>query len=314
MRKHLAIIVILSLCLFTQNAAAQFADQWKVKFGPAEHFIELQQNGDRISGKLEGQSFTATWDEAQNEFNGYFRYERKLYKFKSRFKNPTKKIMLIGKYCSCGGEPDLPIIFTRHSYDHTPFRDENWNREPPEETKSSAKFREFEGRFRITVTRMMIRMHDDGHILDETAEFYGSIGVRLKGKGKSGQVTIKALGNKKPRIWEESSGNPVHIKNDFRNRQIIYDEKGQEIHYCYGSKDIDRMREYQVSGELANSDLMVNIQAKLGESDTLVDDEYPWKQRQLYVRDMKPGHEYVLICKDKKDKNEVYIGFKLERF
>lgn len=171
------------------------------------------------------------------------------------------------------------------------------------------KHKNFNGRFRITVTNIYANTYN---LLDQSLDMYGAIGIRLKGKSKSGSVTINNIGNKKPKVWDISESNPLalKIKDEFI---VAGDLTGEGIGYG-GLLEVDKMREFNVSGELANSNLIVNIQTNLAEDKTLGDDKYGWKQRNLYVKDMALGVEYYLEIKSKLDKNKrIYVGFKLEK-
>jgi|GEM_PF-2591137 len=176
------------------------------------------------------------------------------------------------------------------------YLDKHWNgsiKSPAKPIVKNAiknKIESYAGRYRITVTRISCFLDDDKLSIDR-GELYGTIGVRLKGKGRSSNVEIKAMNGKKPRIWDVSASNPINV---FRY-----------------PKDIDVMREFIVQGELANKNLMVNIQAKLSDADVLSDDSFPWKQRNLYVKDMVFGKEYKLICT--KGEQKIIIGYMLDK-
>ncbi len=139
--------------------------------------------------------------------------------------------------------------------------------------------KDYSGRYRVTVTKL--------HTFSR--EVYGSIGIRMKGKSKSGAVVLNSVGNKKPRIWDVKSSYPVASKS--------------------GQIEVDQMREFIIKGELANSNLIVNIQANLSEKSLLTFNKLGWKQRNLYLKDMKLGKEYFLALKN----NRVLVGFKLEK-
>jgi len=76
-----------------------------------------------------------------------------------------------------------------------------------------------------------------------------------------------------------------------------------------GEVEVDRIREFNIKGELANANLIVNIQANLSEKSLFTFNKMGWKQRSLYLKDMKLGKEYFLSLKN----NRVQFGFKLEK-
>ncbi len=52
--------------------------------------------------------------------------------------------------------------------------------------------KDYSGKYRVTVTKLYTF----------SKEVYGSIGIRMKGKSKSGAVVLTSLGKKKPRVWD----------------------------------------------------------------------------------------------------------------
>jgi len=175
----------------------------------------------------------------------------------------------------------------------------NWNGTIKSTTRpilkhvNAKKLNIYQGRYRITVTEIVEHTFDNGlfAIFNTNREIYGTIGIRLKGKGQSGNVEIKPVGNKKARVWEVSSSNPVDTS--------------------IGTIEVDRMREFNIQGDLANSDLIVNIQVSMSESDGFVDKKFPWKQRNLYLKDMVLGQQYFVTTKSGKE--YISIGYMVEK-
>lgn len=149
-----------------------------------------------------------------------------------------------------------------------------------------SKPKDYSGKYRITVTNIYTSFMN---LINSKAQIYGMIGVRLKGKGKSGEVEIKSIGNKKQRIWDYNSNNAISTV------KTIPDPK--KYIGTYGAIEVDKMREYSINGELANANLMVNIQINLKEKNLTSNTKFGWKQRNLYVKDMQLGKEYFIEVK-----------------
>jgi len=107
--------LILSILLLTITFSyAQFEAKWEMNLSSDNHkeIITLTKNGNTVTGTLiDGGKLNATYKD--NKLNGYFKYNRKMYKFNAFFKNRVKKEMLVGKYCSCSGTPTKSISFVK---------------------------------------------------------------------------------------------------------------------------------------------------------------------------------------------------------
>jgi hypothetical protein len=76
--------------------------------------------------------------------------------------------------------------------------------------------------------------------------------------------------------------------------------------------EIDKIREYNIQGELANQDLSFNIQMHLKKRG-LVDEQFPWASRTIKVSDLKLGKEYVIESKIN-DLRRVAVVFKVDKY
>jgi len=195
----------------------------------------------------------------------------------------------------------------------------SWNgtikstRKPRINYKNKEKIESYEGRYRITVTRLL-DYTKDLKVKTKNREVFGTIGIRLKGKGSSGDVVLKALNNKEPRVWDVSKNNPATVKPNKPiegKDEILNDLFYSKSWYIWRSLEIDRSREFIIKGDLANKNLIVNIQAKLGETDFVKHLHFPWTQRNLYVNDMVLGEEYYL--ESKSGDQYILVCFKLEK-
>lgn len=169
--------------------------------------------------------------------------------------------------------------------------------------------KDYAGRYRVTVTDLYT--YTKNNVLNADAQVYGTIGVRLYGKGQSGQVEINALRNKKPRLWDVSRSNPQHIKS---GTAVIYSFNSgnlQKVVKYYGSYEIGKSREYIVKGELANDKLNVNVQMNLTKKD-LIDEKFRFQQLNLDVKNIKFGKTYHLQALKDKERH-LTIGIMVEK-
>lgn len=187
------------------------------------------------------------------------------------------------------------------------------------ETNTTEKSKDFSGRYRITITNIYTRIGKIKGIYnreDNIVDIYGMIGVRLKGKGNSGNVEIKSIGNKNPRLWDFKSSNPIKTKQKQTpflgggKVDLLTDPTGVGVIKA-GKIEVDKMREFLIKGELANKNLMVNIQCNLKDWNAISNINFGWKQRNLYVKDMLLNKEYLLVIN--KGNDEIAVGFKLEK-
>lgn len=171
--------------------------------------------------------------------------------------------------------------------------------------------KDFSGRYRVTVS----------HIYENTnrvpprpdAELFGTIGVRLYGKGRSGKVEIRALENKPPRIWSASRSRAQVIT---QNHQLKKPESFPRSMYNYwGRYEIGKSREYEIQGELANEKLAVNIQMNVHAKGLLLDEEYPWQTKTIAFKDLVLGKVYIIESKILKHRYKALaVTFKVEKY
>lgn len=299
MRSFIAIFA--ALFIFSATSNAQFKGDWLLKFSSQEQTIHLEQEGERVWGKLvTGENFSGTWDQDKNKFLGWFRFERKIYQFNGFFKSKSKMDMVVGKYLAAGGKKDGTISLVKIVEKKQP-EENNFKNFSKEQSK------DFSGKYRVTVTRILTRIFDKGG-KSGAAEICGTIGIRIRGETKSGEVEIRAIGKKSPRVFDVSCSYPTNIKQNSRDEFVAPD--GMKIFHI-GEKAVDKIREYTIKGEAANDKLIVEIQTNFTETDPINNDEFGWKMRRLFAKDMIPDKEYFVQSKN--GESFIYVGFKLEK-
>lgn len=273
---------IFTLSKLNKTATTNMQGTWDSDFGE----LRLLQNGTRvygdyknvgkIAGTIKGNLVSGTFTNGSKK--GKFRWvlDDKSFKGKWAWEGQT----LGGKWNATLKSSKKPIL------KNSEFQ--------------NTKPKDYSGRYRITVTNIYTSFMN---LVNDKADIYGMIGIRLKGIGKSGNVEIKSIGNKKQRIWDYKSNNAI------TTIKTIPDPK--KYIGTYGAIEVGRMREYSINGELANPNLMVNIQINLKESNLISNTLFGWKQRNLYVKNMQLGKEYFI--KVNKNGDIINVGFKLEK-
>ena len=172
--------------------------------------------------------------------------------------------------------------------------------------------RDFSGRYRVTVTYLYSNVWSGNSITSYQADIFGTIGVRAYGKGKSGKVEIRALNNKAPRLWNASRNNPRSMQ-DYNLANC-----SPSLPFKYSNRyEIDKIREFNIQGELANSELSFNVQMNLAKKG-LIDEEFPWQSKTLKIKDIKIGKEYAVESKSPNDKESyprrLAVVFKIDKY
>lgn len=300
------IIIFLYIFLYSATAMAQtdITGYWDLNLYSDKYkeTVFLKQNGISVFGRLKnGGSINATWVPGENRIKGYVRLIKdnnafskvNKYEFDVRIKNLKYNNLLVGQYCQCTeGEKTLAITLKRKQKKKN-IDEPKLIEAPLPPADEEVKKIDYSGRYQVTLTRINKPNKVDTSLITLPVkiplEVYGSIGIRMKGKGKSGSVVISSVGNKAARVWRVKSNRPATMNGD-------------------GDHIIDVMREFTITGELANKDLIVNLQINLVETNLITYKKLGWKQRNLYVKDMVLGKEYFLSSGGR-----TRVAFKLEK-
>lgn len=194
-------------------------------------------------------------------------------------------------------------------------------------TSNEIMKKNYEGRYRVTLTHLRgdidTFFYDLDNPLTNNVDVFGSAGIRMYGKSNSSKVEIQAIGNKKPRLWDVSSSDPVKLKNlsglnnqdsdiGIENSESIYEILNVSDYNMY--LNIDRIIEFDIEGDLANENLELNVQMDVTQKlSGRPDYKFGWKQRSIKIKDIEFGKQYYLTNK-KDEKNWVAMGFKIEKY
>lgn len=306
--------IIIGFVFTVLNSFGQFNSTiWKLNHNNNTVNLTLKQDGNNVFTK--SNKFSAKWIEKENKILGRFTHQNKIYKFEGNFKNPRLKKMIIGK---CWTYRVLRTSVGRRIFKGDKKRFTLIKKEKNRNVVNTAnkikllnQKNNLEGKYRVTITKLYTRILEN-HLLgvfDETAEVYGTIGIRMRGEGRSGTVDIRSIGEKKPRIFDVSKNNPRDIKQ--KDKIKLKDPTGN-VFTSFGALEIDKIREFSIKGEVANEKIIVNIQANISEGNTISDIKFGWKQRSLYLKNLQLGKEYLLV-NDKNVKFGIAIGFIVEK-
>lgn len=172
----------------------------------------------------------------------------------------------------------------------------NKNKKPLEE-------KDYSGTYRVTFTRILGA---------KQKEYYGTIGVYLEAKTKSGSVSIKPKDKKTNRAWDVSKSTPLKNKREavtFSRKQRV-DENGNvgvsdgKITNNY-VLDIDKIREFTLAGEAANKDAVFDIQSNVKSIHIPSVEVGGWRRVKIKIADLKLNYEYFTTYN--------HLGFKIEK-
>lgn len=203
----------------------------------------------------------------------------------------------------------------------------------------------FTGNYKVTITKIYFPKDAFGGLEGDEIEVYGTAGIRAYSKLNGTQVEIKSKGNMPSRVLDISESNTSRVKRKWYDRNtnnvLVYEYNRWKAYRnsndtdwlsgkwlekeftTYGSLIVDRSREFQIDGDLANKDLEFNIQVKISEEDGAKDDNYVWQQISLNIKDvdLEPTLEYLCRVRlepynngNRPDLKDCYIGFKIEKY
>ena len=162
--------------------------------------------------------------------------------------------------------------------------------------------KDYSGTYKVTIT----------NILSSERHVYGTMGVYLESKIKSGKITLKPIGNLPHRVWDVS----IHEKQKLRkikpvqlNRKnvisnIVISGNARE----YGL-NIGRVREFKLIGEAANKNAVFDFQMNIKATNFPLSDVGKWERIKLKVDDIEFNKEQFIFSFSA----GVLIGFKIEK-
>ena len=140
---------------------------------------------------------------------------------------------------------------------------------------------------------------------------YGNIGIQIQVKRDGNLVTLPNKEHTTTRFWNVRTKDAKKISN--KTLGSIVDPTGIRFHYN-GSLEISEWRSFYISENDYTNNAMLNIQANLGSVNELNTYTFPWKQRNLFIKDMQLGTAYLFIQKASENSNsKVAITFKIQK-
>jgi hypothetical protein len=179
---------------------------------------------------------------------------------------------------------------------------------------NNKRTKDYSGKYKVTVTRVLLNAPE--FKIGKNIDVYGTIGVYVESKTKSGNTKINDISNKKPRIWEVSKSKPEKPYFKFKNYiEYTYWVDGKSYaNRAFGEIKINRTRSYNIQGEAANKTLTFDVQTNISQKAIPVDIEFRWERLHVNIDEVVFGREYF-IRKDAtvSPANNVAIGFKIEK-
>ncbi len=162
-------------------------------------------------------------------------------------------------------------------------------------TNGLTKTKNYSGTYRVTFTRIL-------GDLNGTAgnDFYGTMGVYLEAKSRSGNITIKPVDKKPNRVLDIPKGRAVKKRKMRRNISpgtFTYLTTRGVTSQAFSNKpyqhsyEVDKVREFTLQGEAANADATLDFQFNLTEK-RWSGDKGKWERVKIKVSDLKLNKEY----------------------
>lgn len=169
--------------------------------------------------------------------------------------------------------------------------------------------------YKITVEKLYI-YEKDGSKENTYHEIYGTIGIRAYTISGSSTISLPDVQKRPARVWSRSGKKHASVRGSGSGISLIQPEKDPtgKTFISQGHLNINKSRTFKIKDSEIKSGAQVNIQMNLAEADPGYDDDFPWKQRTLNIKDMVLGKSYLLIQREIKDKDyKVAITFKVEQ-
>ncbi|QHI35668.1 hypothetical protein IMCC3317_10140 [Kordia antarctica] len=140
---------------------------------------------------------------------------------------------------------------------------------------------------------------------------YGSIGIQIQVKRDGNLETLPNEQLTTTRFWSVRKEEAKKLSSGTSGS--IVDPTGIRFHYN-GSLEVSEWRSFYISESEYTNNAKINIQANLGSVNTLNTQTFPWKQRNLFIKDMQLGTAYLFIQKaTENSNNKIAITFKIEK-
>lgn len=162
-------------------------------------------------------------------------------------------------------------------------------------TNGLTKTKNYSGTYRVTFTRIL-------GDLNGTAgnDFYGTMGVYLESKSRSGNITIKPVDKKPNRVLDIPKGRAVKKRkmrrsispNGFKylTTRGVTSKAFSKKPYLH-SYEVDKVREFKLQGEAANADATLDFQFNLTEK-RWHGEKGKWERVKIKISDLQLNKEY----------------------
>ncbi len=157
--------------------------------------------------------------------------------------------------------------------------------------------KDYSGTYRVTVKQLYASREYNRHLMT-SLDVYGTIGIYVSSKTKSGKNQIIDINNKKSRVWDFSKSHPKKVK-DISKKSINWVRQGNYAmksgtDEVDGVIEVDKVREFKIAGEAANESLTFDIQTNLSYKLITHDVKYEWQRIKFKIDELKLGKEYFM--------------------
>lgn len=173
--------------------------------------------------------------------------------------------------------------------------------------------KDYSGTYKVTITRIL--MNAPEYKINKSIDIYGTIGVHVESKSRSGNIKINASSNQKPRVWDVSKNRSVTPYFKYKNYQnYTYWVNGKSyVGRAFGETKINISRVYKIFGEAANQALIFDIQTNISQKAIPVDINFKYENFKVNVEDLVSGREYFIRKSNGLVTNNFAVGFKIEK-
>ena len=173
----------------------------------------------------------------------------------------------------------------------------------------------YEGTYRFTLTRILTNAPEQKHI-KKGIDIFGSTGIYVVGKKKSGTQEIKPLARKKNQLVNISKKKSAYVKSNGQPRRIKIEGKGGKMldYVYYGEHKVGQTRDFKISGDTANKDLTFDIQTNWNQKTLTGDLKFGWKRRKIKVDEVTLGQEqFFMLVAGTFPSTRLFIGYKITK-
>ncbi|MEM8763143.1 MAG: tectonin domain-containing protein [Bacteroidota bacterium] len=182
------------------------------------------------------------------------------------------------------------------------------------------KTADYQGTYRFTFTRVLVFAVEQA-MLQKSVDFFGSFGVYANGLTNTKTKSINPLDGAQNTVWKQSKLKATNVHAmfwktkkyaPFYGHNSTLDRTSQSRYT--GEFELGRIREFEVKGETANSNLWFDLQANIKMKTLTYDVVFEWQRLKLPVDKLPMNKEiFFRVEAPRPALNHFFIGFKVNK-